>query len=555
MNIVKPHISSLLAPFFFLLMVPSLLSANGQPVNGEIQGETDGPYVFYQNNRIVVKSFVVNGATCKMNEEQYAETDEVQLQCKLDPQGKVAFSFPLRKNIKPSPSTYTQPSRIYAISDIEGNFDAFAASLRGNGVIDYQFNWTYGDGHLVLVGDFFDRGDHVTACLWLIYKLEQEALAQGGRVHFIIGNHEEMNMRGDVRYVQKKYKTVAKSLRMHCKELYSKHTELGRWLRTRNIVEKIGTTIFTHGGLSPQLAASGLPLKKINAIARAHMGKTMKEVEMREKGGKNTIVFAKTGPMWYRGYFRGELNEDIVKAVLSQYQAREVVVGHTIMKEISTFYDKSVYGIDVKHAEHMKSNAANALFIEEGRFYKVNAFGKKQRIKAVEQDEDNEGHEKYEDLKGSAVAFKAIKENDVAVLKRFLAKGNPINDFYSREKYTLLHFAIKKQQMDVIRFLLANGANPNIFYDDKTSLMFAIKTRNKEIVRTLIDAGVEINKENTKQKTAIYYIAKYGTPALAKMLVESGALLNILDYKGRTPLQYAVSNKNIPVARYFKSLE
>lgn len=545
MTTIKSYIIHLIAPLLLLFSIPSMLLANGEP-NGSTNSEvTDGPYVFYKQDKIVVKNFLVDGASCKMEQEEFSVTDDVQLTCKLDPQGNVAFSFPLRKSLKAPPSVYEQPEKIYAISDIEGNFDAFAASLRGNGVIDYQFNWTYGNGHLVLVGDFFDRGDHVTACLWLIYKLEKEAQAQGGQVHFIIGNHEEMNMRGDVRYVQDKYKTVAKSLKMHCKELYSTDTELGRWLRTRNIVEKIGTTIFTHGGLSPQLAASGLPLNKINIIARAHMGKTMEEVEMREKGGKNTIVFAKKGPMWYRGYFKkGELNEAGVRNVLRRFDANEVVVGHTIMEEISTFFNKSVYAIDVKHALHMKNNIANALLIVDGQFFKVNAFGKKQAINEVE------------DLNSSANAFKAIKENDIALLKYFLSqKSNSINGFYSSKKYTLLHFAIKNQQMDIIDYLLSNGANPGLMYDDKNTLMYAIKTRNKAILLALLNGGADVNQENSKQKTSLHYVAKYGTPALAKILVENGARINHADYKGRTPLQYAVSNKNIPVARFFKSLE
>ncbi|MEM9823241.1 MAG: metallophosphoesterase, partial [Bacteroidota bacterium] len=347
MKFVKPHIPSFLTPILLLLWTPMASWANGTPTDNH-PALTDGPHVFYQQDKILVKNFLIDGTNCKMEEQEFAVTEDVMLDCKLDPEGNVAFSFPLRKSIKAPRSVYAQPEKIFAISDIEGNFDAFVASLRGNGVIDYQFNWIYGQGHLVLVGDFFDRGDHVTACLWLIYKLEQEAIEQGGQVHFIIGNHEEMNMRGDIRYVDDKYKAVARSLKMHCKELYGTSTELGRWLRTRNIVEKIGNTIFVHGGLSPQLAASGLPLKRINAIARAHMGRTMKEVELREKGGKNTIVFAKTGPMWYRGYFNGDLDESGVRSVLAQYNAEHVVVGHTIMPEVSAHFNGAVYAIDVK---------------------------------------------------------------------------------------------------------------------------------------------------------------------------------------------------------------
>ena len=91
------------------------------------------------------------------------------------------------------------------ISDIEGNFGAFRKLLQGNRVIDENFNWTYGKDHLVLVGDFVDRSTMVTEVLWLIYSLEEKAKAAGGYVHYILGNHEIMNMSDELDYVQERY--------------------------------------------------------------------------------------------------------------------------------------------------------------------------------------------------------------------------------------------------------------------------------------------------------------------------------------------------------------
>ena len=67
------------------------------------------------------------------------------------------------------------------LSDIEGNFQAFRDFLINAKVIDTGLNWTFGDKHLVLVGDFVDRGASVTQVLWLIHKLEQQACAPAGR--------------------------------------------------------------------------------------------------------------------------------------------------------------------------------------------------------------------------------------------------------------------------------------------------------------------------------------------------------------------------------------
>ena len=63
--------------------------------------------------------------------------------------------------------------------------------------MDSACHWTFGKGHLVICGDLFDRGNDVTAELWLLYKLEEEAKEKGGYVHTILGNHEIMNLSGD----------------------------------------------------------------------------------------------------------------------------------------------------------------------------------------------------------------------------------------------------------------------------------------------------------------------------------------------------------------------
>ena len=81
--------------------------------------------------------------------------------------------------------------------NIEGNYYSFVNLLIGNKITDNNLNWIYGTGQLVLNGDMVDRGEYVTQVLWLIYKLEQEASAAGGHVHFILGNHEAMNLEGN----------------------------------------------------------------------------------------------------------------------------------------------------------------------------------------------------------------------------------------------------------------------------------------------------------------------------------------------------------------------
>jgi hypothetical protein len=93
--------------------------------------------------------------------------------------------------------------RIVAIGDIHGAYDAFEGILERARLIDRDGHWTGGTTYLVSVGDVLDRGADSRKALDLIMALGPEAEAQGGRVLMVLGNHEVMNLTGDLRYVSR----------------------------------------------------------------------------------------------------------------------------------------------------------------------------------------------------------------------------------------------------------------------------------------------------------------------------------------------------------------
>ena len=141
-------------------------------------------------------------------------------------------------------------------------------------MIDDKGNWIYGDSHLVLNGNFVDKGTDVKQVLWLIYKLDQQAEAKGRKVHYILGNHEIMMLKGNVSYANFKYIQASKEISggkywdEAMQSLYNKITELGKWLRTKKVVERIGTTLFVHSGLNAHHNKAGLNILTLNQIAR-----------------------------------------------------------------------------------------------------------------------------------------------------------------------------------------------------------------------------------------------------------------------------------------------
>ena len=96
---------------------------------------------------------------------------------------------------------FTGAERIVALSDPHGAYDAMVTTLANAGVIDGDRNWAGGATHLVITGDLLDRGADSRPIMDLVMQLEAQAVEAGGQVHLTLGNHEVMNLVGDLRYV------------------------------------------------------------------------------------------------------------------------------------------------------------------------------------------------------------------------------------------------------------------------------------------------------------------------------------------------------------------
>jgi len=191
---------------------------------------------------------------------------------------------------------YSGVERIVALSDIHGAYDAMVATLQNAEVLDTELGWSGGTTHLVIVGDILDRGPDSRDAMDLLMRLEKEAEAVGGMVHVLIGNHEAMNLVGDLRYVSREEFAdfaeeetdeererwlaeyareksadgdVSEELRREFDERfpagYFAHRrefeadgKYGAWLLSQPIVVVVNGTAFVHGGLSPMIADIGL---------------------------------------------------------------------------------------------------------------------------------------------------------------------------------------------------------------------------------------------------------------------------------------------------------
>lgn len=321
--------------------------------------DQDGPYVYYEGGEIIVEEITPSGLVSNT----YSTTDGLELTCDLPNMG-TSFSFFLKSEILTEPSVYIEtPSKFLAISDFDGHIEGLTMVLRGEGIIDNDFNWTYGDGHLMISGDLFDRGYNITESMWLLYKLESEAEAQGGKVHLIIGNHEMFNLTDDWRYVETKYFNDAYLMGKRMIELYDINTELGRWLRSKNIIERVGDYAFLHGGITPEVAALNLTYDQINEYGRMRMN------GIACPNSDCTEVNSSDGIYWYRGMVQEELTQVEVDNILDGFSVESVILGHTKDDNIRSLYEGSVIAIDMYHVNNFNNGFMKALQYELGCFF------------------------------------------------------------------------------------------------------------------------------------------------------------------------------------------
>jgi hypothetical protein len=318
----------------------------GDTMNDYSVGD-EGPHVFQHGDQWLVQTVRGNREQgFRVEERRHALADSFTLEVAV-PLDKSRFGLMARPDFVTPPTRYQDGSAVLAISDIEGNFKAFRNFLLNAKVIDADLNWTYGKRHLVLVGDFVDRGPSATQVLWLIYKLEQSARQHGGQVHYILGNHEIKNLQGNVQAAHRIYANVATILGRNHAELFGNDAFLGRWLMSKNTAEVINGVLYVHGGLHPKLADLPYTLDELNDIVRAHYRQPW--YPKYGAGEEALLLHPKSGPSWYRGYFEADLTQAQVDATLAKFGARAVVVGHTLQSRVTTLFNGKVFAIDVKH--------------------------------------------------------------------------------------------------------------------------------------------------------------------------------------------------------------
>lgn len=118
---------------------------------------------------------------------------------------------------------------------------------------------------------------------------------------------------------------------------------------------------------------------------------------------------------------------------------------------------------------------------------------------------------------------KYTKKNDIEIMQIFVDAGFNVNtDFYTDYP---IYYATKANKYEAAKFLLENGANPNLGFN--TPLIVAIKNKNEKIARMLLEYGAKANTTDFMSGNTILYTAlKKNQTAIARDLIEHGAKID-----------------------------
>lgn len=314
-----------------LLILTASLQAQNRPAY------FDGPYIFQQKDSLRIK-WIERGFP---HDTLIAQTDATVFERDSLPVVNLqTLAFPTAPT-----STYTGAEKIVVISDVHGQYELMRELLLAGGVIDTLNNWALGQGHLVVIGDNLDRGEQVLPILWLFFKLEQQALAQDGRLHLLLGNHELMVLNGDIRYLHRKYNYTAGALRTPYPQLFAAGSVLGDWIAQQQVAVSINQKLFLHAGISPEVLGLNLSIEDLNAVFRERILRQSEDII--EADPLLALLYGEKGPLWYRGYFGDKsLKKGKFQRQLKQYDQQMIIVGHTSQEDIQTRYDGQLIVVD-----------------------------------------------------------------------------------------------------------------------------------------------------------------------------------------------------------------
>ena len=144
---------------------------------------------------------------------------------------------------------------------------------------------------------------------------------------------------------------------------------------------------------------------------------------------------------------------------------------------------------------------------------------------------------------------------DLEGVRRAVAAGEAVNQSpRPRPGYPPLFLAAARGHIDVVRFLLDQGADPNIVdHIGVTPLMGVCYEDRVEVAELLLARGADVHARSSQRETPLMFAAMYGRREIAELYLAVGAERWETNERGHTPGSFARVQGYMPLAQYIEA--
>jgi ankyrin repeat protein len=138
--------------------------------------------------------------------------------------------------------------------------------------------------------------------------------------------------------------------------------------------------------------------------------------------------------------------------------------------------------------------------------------------------------------------YEAVIAGDFEAARKFLVSDPKSINTHSRDGFTALGFAAFFSRSDIARYLLEQGADPNIASGNDLKvapLHSSVAAKSFEITVMLLDRGANPNAMQQNDVTPLHAAAHNNSPAIVKVLLKSGADKHLKTKDGKDAMDFA----------------
>ncbi|KAG5473986.1 hypothetical protein CUR178_04096 [Leishmania enriettii] len=263
--------------------------------------------------------------------------------------------------------------RIIAIGDLHGDIDRLRNILRAANVLEEDMDtWRKGCTDVVVqLGNIVSYGPDAPQMLQLLSDLKPDALAAGGRLITLSGNHELLALSGVSEYAHPRLLELSAG-HVGFRYLYGPGGRYGRMMVEENLaVVIVSDIVFVHGGLTAEYARRGINQLNAEWLEGAASANLTKHT-----------FHDKESPLWDRTVVEAAMRGNCgpVSAGIAALKAKEhlninlMVVGHTSMKSgrVGIWCAGKLMTIDVAMSRYVENGGYEAFISFRPIIEKVN---------------------------------------------------------------------------------------------------------------------------------------------------------------------------------------